>query len=92
MVRSLSALVDHLTKAGVAVRWDNEMLEVRRCYVDDPFGNRIELIEGSEGVPRPVPRKPWRRGSAVVSIRDTLCACLTPSRMAKRESSASIVS
>jgi catechol 2,3-dioxygenase-like lactoylglutathione lyase family enzyme len=48
VVRSLNALVDHLAKAGVAVRWDDEIPEVRRCHVDDPFGNRIELIEGSE--------------------------------------------
>jgi catechol 2,3-dioxygenase-like lactoylglutathione lyase family enzyme len=48
VVRSLNALVDRLAKAGIAVRWDNEMPDVRRCYVDDPFGNRIELIEGSE--------------------------------------------
>ena len=25
--------------------FDDEMPGVRRCYVDDPFGNRIELIE-----------------------------------------------
>jgi catechol 2,3-dioxygenase-like lactoylglutathione lyase family enzyme len=48
VVRSLNALVDRLSKAGIAVRWDNEMPEVRRCHVDDPFGNRIELIESSD--------------------------------------------
>jgi catechol 2,3-dioxygenase-like lactoylglutathione lyase family enzyme len=47
VVRSLNALVDRLAKAGIAVRWDAEIPEVRRCYVDDPFGNRIELIEAS---------------------------------------------
>jgi catechol 2,3-dioxygenase-like lactoylglutathione lyase family enzyme len=48
VVRSLNALVDRLSEAGIAVRWDNEMPEVRRCHVDDPFGNRIELIESSD--------------------------------------------
>jgi len=27
------------------VRFDDEIPGARRCYVDDPFGNRIELIE-----------------------------------------------
>jgi catechol 2,3-dioxygenase-like lactoylglutathione lyase family enzyme len=48
VVRSLNALVDDLAKAGIPVRWDNEMPEVHRCFVDDPFGNRIELIESSD--------------------------------------------
>jgi len=26
------------------VRFDGAVPEVRRCYVDDPFGNRIELL------------------------------------------------
>jgi hypothetical protein len=44
----LNALVDHLVKAGIPVRWDNEMPEVRRRHVEDPFGNRIEPIESSD--------------------------------------------
>ena len=27
------------------VRWSDEIPGVDRCYVDDPFGNRIELID-----------------------------------------------
>jgi len=34
-----------LGEAGHEVRFDEELPGVRRCYVDDPFGNRIELIE-----------------------------------------------
>ena len=34
-----------LDGAGHSVRFDTELAGVRRCYVDDPFGNRIELIE-----------------------------------------------
>ena len=30
---------------GVPVRPDHELPGVRRCHIDDPFGNRIELIE-----------------------------------------------
>lgn len=37
----LSAFASH----GVAVRADNDLPGVRRVYVDDPFGNRIELID-----------------------------------------------
>lgn len=29
------------------VRWDGDLPGVDRCYVDDPFGNRIELIEAT---------------------------------------------
>ncbi|MHB8438471.1 MAG: VOC family protein [Acidimicrobiales bacterium] len=44
-VRRLDDLVDALASGGHAVRFDEEMPGVRRCYVDDPFGNRIELID-----------------------------------------------
>jgi catechol 2,3-dioxygenase-like lactoylglutathione lyase family enzyme len=47
VVDDLDALVAVLGQAGHAVRWDDEMPGVRRCYVDDPFGNRIELIDAS---------------------------------------------
>jgi catechol 2,3-dioxygenase-like lactoylglutathione lyase family enzyme len=45
MVDDLDALCDSLRSAGHEVRFDDELPGVRRCYVDDPFGNRIELIE-----------------------------------------------
>jgi len=32
---------------GPGPRWDAEMRGVRCCHVADPFGNRIELIDGS---------------------------------------------
>ncbi len=31
--------------SGLEVRWDDEIPGVVRCHVDDPFGNRIELID-----------------------------------------------
>ncbi|MDP2293338.1 MAG: glyoxalase [Actinomycetota bacterium] len=45
------ALVLRDLRAFVAVRalqveWNDEIEGTVRCHVDDPFGNRIELIEG----------------------------------------------
>jgi len=45
MVEDLDDLCGTLGSAGYDVRFDGEVPDVRRCYVDDPFGNRIELIE-----------------------------------------------
>ena len=36
----LEALAERLGE----VRWDSELPGFRRFYVDDPFGNRIELL------------------------------------------------
>jgi catechol 2,3-dioxygenase-like lactoylglutathione lyase family enzyme len=43
VVDDLDALVE---RAG-DVRWDDELPDQRRCFVEDPFGNRIELIAAS---------------------------------------------
>lgn len=45
VVDDLAALSARLESEGFAVRPDEEMPGVRRSYVDDPFGNRIELID-----------------------------------------------
>lgn len=45
VVQDLDALCRSLEAAGHDVRFDDEVPGARRCYVDDPFGNRIELIE-----------------------------------------------
>jgi catechol 2,3-dioxygenase-like lactoylglutathione lyase family enzyme len=42
----LDALVARLAERGIGVRWDEEIPTTRRCFTEDPFGNRIELIEG----------------------------------------------
>ena len=44
LVDDLDALATTLEDAGHPVRWDEELPNVRRCYVDDPFGNRLELV------------------------------------------------
>lgn len=46
VVEDLDDLHRTLVEAGHAVRWDEELPAVRRCYAEDPFGNRIELIAG----------------------------------------------
>jgi catechol 2,3-dioxygenase-like lactoylglutathione lyase family enzyme len=45
-VRDLPALEAALIAAGVAVRPNQDQPEGTGCYIDDPFGNRIELIAG----------------------------------------------
>jgi catechol 2,3-dioxygenase-like lactoylglutathione lyase family enzyme len=44
VVAEFDAFVTRLRDAGVAFRPDDELPGVTRGYVDDPFGNRIELI------------------------------------------------
>jgi catechol 2,3-dioxygenase-like lactoylglutathione lyase family enzyme len=41
----LEELAQRLVLAGTEVRWDAEIPSVRRFYTDDPWGNRLELIE-----------------------------------------------
>jgi catechol 2,3-dioxygenase-like lactoylglutathione lyase family enzyme len=41
VVRQLKELV---TAHDLAVRWSDEIPGTVRCHLDDPFGNRIELI------------------------------------------------
>ena len=45
-VDGFESLCAALEQAGHVVRPDHEIPGVRRGYVDDPFGNRIELIDG----------------------------------------------
>jgi catechol 2,3-dioxygenase-like lactoylglutathione lyase family enzyme len=42
--RDYAALVARLRAAGVEVRPASDVPGVTRCHVDDPFGNRVELI------------------------------------------------
>jgi catechol 2,3-dioxygenase-like lactoylglutathione lyase family enzyme len=45
LVADLKTLTERLTAAGHAVRADEPLEGYQRVYVDDPFGNRIELME-----------------------------------------------
>jgi catechol 2,3-dioxygenase-like lactoylglutathione lyase family enzyme len=42
--RDYDALVSRLRAAGVEVKDDSNIPDVRRSHIADPFGNRIELI------------------------------------------------
>ena len=44
-VRGLSALRQQLAELGFKTDQDEPLAGFDRCYVDDPFGNRIELME-----------------------------------------------
>ncbi len=43
----LEALVARLAGEGFEVEWDDTIPGVGRCYVRDPFGNRLELVAAS---------------------------------------------
>ena len=45
VIRHLSAAREALEAAGVPIDEDDSDLPVRRCYIRDPFGNRIELVD-----------------------------------------------
>ncbi len=44
-VAGLAALRDRLAAAGYATTEDEPLPGFARCYVRDPFGNRVELLE-----------------------------------------------
>jgi predicted enzyme related to lactoylglutathione lyase len=46
VVDDYEELVARLSDAGVAIRPDDTIPGRRRCHVDDPVGNRVELIDG----------------------------------------------
>ena len=48
LVRDLDAARESLGAAGVAIEEDDSGLAVRRCYVRDPFGNRLELVDARD--------------------------------------------
>jgi hypothetical protein len=45
IVEDLAALTQALTRAGCPVSHDTPLEGYDRIFVDDPFGNRIELME-----------------------------------------------
>jgi catechol 2,3-dioxygenase-like lactoylglutathione lyase family enzyme len=46
VVDGFDELLDRLAAAGITPRMSDEIPGTRRCHIDDPFGNRIELIAG----------------------------------------------
>lgn len=47
LVDDLDAVTTRLAEAGQGVRWDDLLPGYRRCYVEDPCGNRLELLTPS---------------------------------------------
>lgn len=45
LVENLPAYADRLVARGIPVKWDDNLPGFRRCYIADPHGNRIELLE-----------------------------------------------
>jgi catechol 2,3-dioxygenase-like lactoylglutathione lyase family enzyme len=48
LVDDLAAMRNELAATGVPTEDDDSGLAVRRCYVRDPFGNRIELVDAAD--------------------------------------------
>jgi catechol 2,3-dioxygenase-like lactoylglutathione lyase family enzyme len=48
VVRAMPAFRRRLEEAGVATRDDDTDLGVARCYAEDPFGNRLELVDAAD--------------------------------------------
>ena len=51
LVRDVDALAARLTAAGVGACWDGDFPGHRRCYADDPVGNRLEFLQPDASVP-----------------------------------------
>lgn len=45
VIENYEAVVTRLRDAGVEIRADDSIPGTRRCHVDDPVGNRLELID-----------------------------------------------
>jgi catechol 2,3-dioxygenase-like lactoylglutathione lyase family enzyme len=45
LVEDLTIFAEHLGAHGVPVKWDDRFPGFRRGYVEDPHGNRLELLE-----------------------------------------------
>lgn len=48
VVADLARARRRLEAAGVDIEDDRSGLAIRRCYVSDPFGNRIELLDAAD--------------------------------------------
>jgi catechol 2,3-dioxygenase-like lactoylglutathione lyase family enzyme len=48
VVRHLARARETLLATGVSIEEDDSDLAIRRCYIHDPFGNRIELVDSRD--------------------------------------------
>ena len=44
-VTDVNAAAESCTAAGLKIQWDERYPAVRRFYVADPFGNRVEILQ-----------------------------------------------
>lgn len=47
-VRGIDAFASRLAHAGATVTWDDTLPGHRRCYSEDPVGNRLEFLEPAD--------------------------------------------
>jgi catechol 2,3-dioxygenase-like lactoylglutathione lyase family enzyme len=47
----IDALAQRLQTAGAPVKWDHALADVRRFFTEDPWGNRLELLESAAANP-----------------------------------------
>jgi catechol 2,3-dioxygenase-like lactoylglutathione lyase family enzyme len=45
LISDHEAFVSACADAGIAVKSDDDLPGFRHCYVDDPFGNRLEFLQ-----------------------------------------------
>jgi catechol 2,3-dioxygenase-like lactoylglutathione lyase family enzyme len=48
VIRDLAVARIALATAGLPIVEDDAQLPVRRCYIHDPFGNRLELVDARD--------------------------------------------
>lgn len=48
IVRDLEGAFARLAARGVAVDWSAGSIPAMRCHLEDPFGNRIELVDARD--------------------------------------------
>lgn len=44
-VADLDVVIRQLQTAGLEIKSDQDLPDIRRIYISDPFGNRIELLQ-----------------------------------------------
>jgi len=57
LVKDLTAMQARIEKAGVEIHHQPPLPNAKRIFIEDPFGNRIELIERVAVFLRPYPPK-----------------------------------
>jgi catechol 2,3-dioxygenase-like lactoylglutathione lyase family enzyme len=75
LVADLDVLADRLRAAGHQVRPDDLLPGYRRFYVDDPVGNRLELLSRSDqvlGGGLPVGQQVEERAEDPLELRDVI--------------------